>query len=63
MAEASYISCSSIAEAITDSSSGRELQENGFGEDVKLAVEENCSLTVPMFFDEEYIDQAGNKPV
>jgi len=63
MAESSYISCKSIAEAINECSSGRELHGRGFGDDVNLAVEENCSQALPLFTDGEYKNQADTQPV
>ena len=62
MAELSYTSCESISQAVNECSSGRELNERGFGDDVKLAVQENCSQVVPLFHDGEYINStASNK--
>ena len=34
----------------------RQLNERGFGDDIKLAVDEHCSDTVPMFTGGEYVD-------
>ncbi len=40
-----------IAEALCNCTSGLELREMGFGEDVMLAAEMNCSTTVPQLID------------
>jgi 2-phosphosulfolactate phosphatase len=58
IAEATYHSCDSVAQSINACASGRELHERGFGEDIQLAADENCSTTVPLFLDGAYIDQA-----
>ncbi len=60
MAELSYRFCDNIADAIRDCSSGRELDERGFEEDVKLATDENCSHVVPLFVDDQYVNYSAS---
>jgi 2-phosphosulfolactate phosphatase len=56
LAEATFTSCEDIESIINACSSGIELHERGFGEDVSLAIAVNASNTIPLFLNEKYIN-------
>ena len=55
-AEVIYQSYANIQEPISLCSSGVELRERGFADDVRLASELDISRCVPLYVDEQYVD-------
>ncbi|MGW7071223.1 2-phosphosulfolactate phosphatase [Streptomyces sp. NPDC054855] len=48
VAAGAFTSCADVAATVTDGASGRELRDQGFAEDVAVAVEVGASLGVPV---------------
>ena len=56
-AAATFVSCGDIPASVRNSSSGRELIERGYPEDVELAGVLNASITAPRLVEDAYMNE------